>query len=68
VKNLSSLDRDIRVAVVAPILFVLAVSAGLTTAGGILLFSGMVMTLISAFTAYSPFYELFGIDHYSAAA
>ena len=66
-KNLSPLDRDIRVAVVAPLLFVLGVSAGVTTAGGILLICGTVMTLISAFTAYSPFYELFEIDHYSAA-
>ena len=66
-KNLSPLDRDMRVAVVAPITFVLAVSAGLTTAGGILLLCGTVMTLISAFTAYSPFYELFGIDNYNAA-
>lgn len=66
-KNLSPLDRDIRVAVIAPILFVLAVSAGFMSVSGILLFTFMVMTLISAFTAYSPFYELFGIDHYSAA-
>lgn len=66
-KNLSPLDRDIRVAVVAPLLFVLGVSAGVTTAGGILLICGTVMTLISAFTAYSPFYELFEIDHYNAA-
>ena len=66
-KNLSPLDRDIRVAVVAPILFVLAVSTGFTTVSGILLFTFMVMTLISAFTAYSPFYDLFEIDHYRTA-
>ena len=66
-KNLSPLDRDIRVAVIAPILFVLAFSAGFTTVSGILLFTFMVMTLISAFTAYSPFYDLFGVDHYRGA-
>lgn len=66
-KNLSSLDRDIRIAIVAPLLFIFAMSAGMTTVLGILLFCGMVMTLISAFTAYSPFYELFGIDNYQLA-
>ena len=67
-KNLSALDQDIRLAVVAPILFVLAVSVGLATVSGILLLTFLVMTLISAFTAYSPFYELFDIDHYRATA
>jgi hypothetical protein len=62
-KNLSPMDRDVRLAIIAPLGFVLAVAAGLTTAGGILMFTGVVMTLISAFTGYSPFYELFGIDH-----
>ena len=66
-KNLSPLDRDMRIAVVAPLLFVFAVSAGIDTAGGVLLLTGMAMTLISAFTAYSPFYELFEIDHYRMA-
>lgn len=66
-KNLSPLDRDIRLAVIAPIMFVVAISVGVETVAGILLLTGLVMTLISAFTAYSPFYELFEIDHYSAA-
>ena len=66
-KNLSPLDRDFRVAVIAPILFLLALSAGFISVSGILLFTFMVMTLISAFTAYSPFYELFDIDHYNQA-
>jgi hypothetical protein len=66
-KNLSPLDRDVRIAIVAPLLFIYAVASGITTAGGILLLTGTVMTLISAFTAYSPFYELFGIDHYNPA-
>lgn len=63
-KNLSPLDQDVRIAIVAPLLFVLAIAAGLTSAAGILFLCGMVMTLISAFTAYSPFYDLFEIDHY----
>ncbi len=66
-KNLSPLDRDVRIAIVAPLLFIFAIASGITTAGGILLLTGTVMTLISAFTAYSPFYELFEIDHYNAA-
>jgi hypothetical protein len=67
VKNLSPLDQDLRVAILAPLLFVFAVSAGLATAAGILLLCALVMTLISAFTAYSPFYDLFEIDHYRRA-
>jgi hypothetical protein len=66
-KNLSPLDQDVRIVIVAPLLFVFAVSAGLATAAGVLMLCGLVMTLISAFTAYSPFYDLFEIDHYRRA-
>jgi len=66
-KNLSPMDRDIRIAIIAPLGFILAVSAGLTTAGGILMLTCVVMTLISAFTGYSPFYDLFDIDNAPAS-
>jgi hypothetical protein len=66
-KNLSPTDRDVRVAIIAPLGVIFAVSAGLTTAGGILMLTCVVMTLISAFTGYSPFYELFDIDHAPAS-
>jgi len=66
-RNLSPLDRDVRIAIVAPLLFIFTIASGITTVGGILLLTGTIMTLISAFTGYSPFYELFEIDNYNAA-
>ena len=66
-KNLSALDRDFRLAIFVPLGLILAFSAGLTTVGGILMLTFTAMTLISAITGYSPFYELFDIDHYHTA-
>jgi len=67
VKNLSPLDRDFRMAVFVPLGLVLAISAGVATVGGILMLTFTAMTFISAITGYSPFYELFDIDHYHSA-
>jgi len=54
-------------AVFVPLGLVLAISAGVATVGGILMLTFTAMTFISAITGYSPFYELFDIDHYHSA-
>lgn len=59
-KNISPMEADVRGVVLAPIAILFAVGTGLDTVAGILALTAGIALLISAFTGYSPIYDLFG--------
>ena len=62
VKNMGSLDRALRVLVVAPVAIVAALALGDTSIGGIVLFAVAGIALVTGASGRCPTYVLFGID------
>jgi presenilin-like A22 family membrane protease len=67
-KNLSPLDRDVRIAVVLPLALIVLISSGITTVAGILAAVIASVMLLTSLTGYDPIYELFGDDVIDQAA
>ena len=65
IRNMGTLDRALRVFVVAPVAIVLAFILGAGTAAGIVLFVVAGIMLVSGATGFCPTYILLGIstDH-----
>ena len=57
-ENLSPLDRDVRIAVVLPIVLLVAIAAGPLSAIGIAAFVTAAEVAATAFAGYSPFKDL----------
>ena len=57
-RNLSPFDCDVRIAIVAPILLLIALAAGPMTALGIAAFVVAVEVAATAFSGYSPLKDL----------
>jgi len=57
-QNLSPLDRDARIAVVTPIVLLVALAAGPLSALGIAAFVVAAEVAATAFAGYSPFKDL----------
>ena len=63
-RNMGTLDRGLRVFVVAPIAIVLAFVIGAGTVGGVILFVVAGIMLVSSAVAFCPTYTLLGISTY----
>lgn len=61
-RNLSTLERDIRAGLLAPLGILLTVVLGIASVAGILSLVFAVAMLATAFSGYSPVYALFGAD------
>jgi len=57
-QNLSPFDRDVRIAVVTPIVLLVAIAAGPLSAIGIAAFVVAAEVAATAFSGYSPFKDL----------
>ena len=57
-QNLSPFDRDVRIAVVTPIVLLVAIAAGPMSAIGIAAFVIAAEVAATAFAGYSPFKDL----------
>ena len=57
-QNLSPFDRDIRIAIVVPIVLLVAIAAGPLSAIGIAAFMVAAEVAATAFAGYSPFKDL----------
>ena len=62
IRNMGTLDRALRVFVIAPAAIVVALLLGAGTVGGIVLFVVAGIMLVSAATAFCPTYILLGIS------
>ena len=62
IRNMGTVDRLLRAALVAPLLLVLAAVVGMTTPGGIIAAVTGVVLLATAALGSCPLYRLFGID------
>jgi hypothetical protein len=62
IRNMGTLDRALRVFVIAPAAIVAALLLGAGTVGGIVLFVVAGIMLVSATTAFCPTYILLGIS------
>ena len=60
-KNMGTVDRALRVLVVAPAAIVVAFLLGVGTVGGIVLFVVAGIMLLTGLTGYCPTYTLIGI-------
>ncbi|HYK99323.1 MAG TPA: YgaP-like transmembrane domain [Candidatus Acidoferrales bacterium] len=58
IQNLSPFDRDIRIAIVVPIVLLVAIAAGPLSAIGIAAFMVAAEVAATAFAGYSPFKDL----------
>jgi Protein of unknown function (DUF2892) len=67
-QNLSPLERDVRLAVVAPIATLVALGAGITSVLGILAITFAVAMIITSFTGYCPIWDLFEVRSYRPSA
>lgn len=61
-RNMGSIDRIVRAAVVAPLLIVVAVLVGASTPGGIVALVGAGVMLVTAAAGSCPLYRLFGVE------
>ena len=62
IKNMGSLDRALRVYVLAPAAIIVAFALGATSIGGIVLFVVAAVALATGATGICPSYVPFGID------
>ena len=62
IRNMGTLDRALRVLVIAPAAIVVALLLGAGTVGGIVLFVVAGIMLASSTTAFCPTYVLLGIS------
>ena len=62
IRNMGTLDRAVRVFVVAPVAIVGALIVGAGTVGGTILFVAAGIMLASSATAFCPTYILLGIS------
>ena len=62
IKNMGSLDRALRVFVLAPAAIIVAFALGATSIGGIVLFVVAAVALATGATGICPSYVPFGID------
>ena len=62
IKNMGTLDRSLRIFVVAPVAIVVALILGAGTVAGIILFVVAVTMLATAVTAFCPTYTLLCIS------
>lgn len=62
VKNMGSLDRALRVFVLAPAAIIVALALGATSIGGIVLLVVAAVALATGSTGICPSYVPFGID------
>lgn len=62
IRNMGTLDRALRVFVIAPAAIVVALLLGAGTVGGIVLFVVAGIMLASSATAFCPTYVLLGIS------
>ena len=67
-QNLSPLERDVRLAVVAPIATLIALGAGITSVLGILAITFAIAMMITSFTGYCPIWDLFEVRSYRNTA
>jgi hypothetical protein len=58
IQNLSPSDRDVRIAIVTPIVLLVAIGAGPLSAIGIAAFTVAAEVAATAFAGYSPFKDL----------
>ena len=58
IQNLSPFDRDVRIAIVVPIVLLVAIAAGPLSAIGIAAFVVAAEVAATAFAGYSPFKDL----------
>ena len=65
--NISPTESDVRGVILAPAALLIAVGMGLETAGGVIFLTTAAMLLISAFTGYSPMYDLLGASETDAS-
>jgi hypothetical protein len=61
-QNLSPSERDVRLAVFAPIAILVLISAGITTVLGIFAAVFAAAMALSAVTGYDPTYDLFDLE------
>lgn len=61
-KNMGTVDRALRVFVVAPVAIVIALLIGTATAGGIVLLVVAGIMLLTSATGFCPNYTLLGIS------
>ena len=62
IQNMGTLDRSLRIFVVAPVAIVVALILGAGTMAGIILFVVAGIMLATAVTAFCPTYTLLGIS------
>ena len=62
IENMGTLDRSLRIFVVAPLAIVVALILGAGTVAGIILFVVAGIMLATAVTAFCPTYTLLGIS------
>lgn len=62
IRNMGSLDRILRAALLAPLLGVVAALVGATTPVGIVALVAAVVMLATAAAGSCPLYRLFGVD------
>lgn len=67
-RNLSTLERDIRAGVLAPLAILLTLALGIATVAGIFALVFAVAMLATAFSGHCPVYALFGADGDPATA
>jgi presenilin-like A22 family membrane protease len=60
--NLTSLERDVRGAIVAPIALLVTLAFGITSVAGIFAFVLAVVMFITAFAGHCPIYDVLEID------
>ena len=61
-RNMGTFDRALRAFVLAPVAIVVALIAGASTVGGVILFVVAGIMLVSAATGFCPTYTLVGIS------
>ena len=61
-RNVGTLDRVLRVLVVAPLAVIGAVAAGTTTPVGLLLIAVAAIMVVTGLVGFCPLYALFGIS------
>jgi hypothetical protein len=62
IRNMGTLDRGVRLFLVAPVAIVVALILGAGTAAGVVLFAVAGIMLVSGATGFCPTYTLVGIS------
>ena len=60
--NMGSIDRMLRVFIVAPVAIVIALVAGAGSVAGIVLLAVAAIMLATSVVGFCPLYRLFGVD------